>query len=50
MMQLSICKGIVEAHGGRICCESQVGRGARFTFTLPISHQRADVLQLPIAS
>ena len=33
---LSICKGIVEAHGGRIRAESDgVGLGAKFTFTLP---------------
>ena len=33
---LAICKGIVEAHGGRILAESDgVGLGARFTFTLP---------------
>ena len=33
---LAICKGIVEAHGGRIRAESDgVGLGARFTFTLP---------------
>ena len=34
---LSICKGLVEAHGGRIWAESGgVGQGARFTFTLPV--------------
>ena len=33
---LSICKGLVEAQGGRIRAESDgAGRGARFTFTLP---------------
>ena len=33
---LAVCKGIVEAHGGRIRAESDgPGRGARFTFTLP---------------
>ena len=33
---LSIAKGIVEAHGGTICCESEVNKGSTFIFTLPV--------------
>ncbi|MEF3306927.1 ATP-binding protein [Paenibacillus sp. GYB003] len=34
---LSISKQLVELHGGRLEMESEVGRGSRFTFTLPIA-------------
>jgi two-component system sensor histidine kinase KdpD len=33
---LTICRGIVNAHGGRIWVESRQGGGASFRFTLPL--------------
>ena len=37
---LAICKGIVEAHGGRVWAESEgPGRGTSFTFALPVAEQ-----------
>jgi signal transduction histidine kinase len=34
---LSIVKGIIDAHGGRVAVESEVGKGTVMSFTLPTS-------------
>ena len=42
---LSICRGIAEAHGGRIWVESELGEGAKFTFSLPVSKGEEEFAQ-----
>jgi len=39
---LSLCKWIVEAHGGRIVVDSAVGRGSRFTVVLSAPEPKTD--------
>lgn len=39
-MGLSICRSIVEAHGGRIWAESQGGKGAVMQFVLPLDEAK----------
>ena len=38
-MGLSICRSIIEAHGGRLWAEANEPRGAVFKFTLPAGQQ-----------
>jgi two-component system sensor histidine kinase KdpD len=44
---LAICKGLIEAHGGRIWIERPGEPGARLAFALPVNEVPDEVGELP---
>lgn len=49
-MGLSICRSIIEAHGGRIWASSEAGKGAIFNVSLPASTQLIELNEVPANS
>lgn len=47
---LSICRRIVERHGGSISASSQEGQGSRFTVRLPLYRKTFDLSELDVES
>jgi PAS domain S-box-containing protein len=41
-MGLSICRSIIEAHGGHLWAENNPGRGATFYFTVPVEEKNVE--------
>jgi signal transduction histidine kinase len=47
-MGLSICRSIIEAHGGRLWAAPDEPRGAAFSFTLPIEERWLEKMDQPV--
>lgn len=45
-MGLSIARGIIEAHGGKLRVESEPGRGSVFTFEIPVEVRASEETQM----
>jgi PAS domain S-box-containing protein len=45
---LSICRTIIEAHGGRIWASNRAGAGAVFQFTVPVANENAQRVRSPM--
>lgn len=40
---LAIVKQLVDLHGGKVWVESQLGKGSRFSFSLPVKHEKDEL-------
>lgn len=45
---LYVCKKIIQAHGGKIWAESEIGRGTKITFLLPINPNLIPKKEIPL--
>jgi signal transduction histidine kinase len=45
---LSICRSIIEAHGGRLSATPNLPRGTVFSFTLPLSRPERSPRRIPM--
>lgn len=46
---LAVCKSVLDAHKGEIWVESEVGKGSRFTFSIPLKRRRSPKLAPKVA-